>query len=45
MGAIVSILAVFGFGYYTGSEIFVNQREHYKATVAAGLRYTLNHEK
>jgi len=33
------------FGYYTGSETFVNQREYYKATIAAGLRYTLNHEK
>jgi hypothetical protein len=33
------------FGYYTGSPIFVNQREWYKATYAAGLRYTLNHEK
>src|SRR5262249_778220 len=33
------------FGYYTGSPIFVNQREYYKATYAAGLRYTLNHEK
>jgi TonB-dependent receptor len=33
------------FGYYTGSPIFVNQREYYKATYAAGLRYNFNHEK
>ncbi len=33
------------FGYYNGSPIFVNQREYYKPTYAAGLRYTLNREK
>ena len=33
------------FGYYTGSPIFVNQREYYKATYSAGLRYTLNRER
>jgi TonB-dependent receptor len=33
------------FGYYQGSPIFVNQREWYKTTVSAGIRYTLNHEK
>jgi TonB-dependent receptor len=33
------------FGYYTGSPIFVNQREYYKPTYAAGLRYSLNREK
>jgi hypothetical protein len=33
------------FGYYTGSPIFVNQREWYKATYAAGVRYPLNREK
>ena len=33
------------FGYYTGSPIFVNQREWYKANYAAGIRYTINHEK
>jgi TonB-dependent receptor len=33
------------FGYYTGSPIFVNQREFYKPTYSAGLRYTLNREK
>ena len=33
------------FGYYTGSPIFVNQREWYKPTYAAGIRYTLNREK
>ncbi len=33
------------FGYYTGSTIFVNQREWYKPTYAAGLRYTLNRER
>jgi TonB-dependent receptor len=32
------------FGYYTGSKIFVNQREFYKPTYAAGLRYTFNRE-
>ena len=33
------------FGYYTGSPIFVNQREYYKPTYAGGLKYTFNHEK
>ncbi len=33
------------FGYYYGSQIFVNQREYYKATYTAGLRYSFNHEK
>jgi TonB-dependent receptor len=33
------------FGYYTGSPIFVNQREYYNATYSVGLRYTLNREK
>jgi hypothetical protein len=33
------------FGYYTGSEIFVNQREWYKPTYTGGLRYTFNREK
>ena len=33
------------FGYYTGSPIFVNQREWYKATYAGGFRYNLNREK
>jgi len=33
------------FGYYTGSPIFVNQREYYKPTYSIGLRYTLNREK
>ncbi len=33
------------FGYYTGSPIFVNQREWYKATYAAGFRYSLNRER
>ncbi len=29
------------FGYYEGSTQFVNQREYYKPTYTAGLRYTL----
>jgi TonB-dependent receptor len=29
------------FGYYQGSTQFVNQREYYKPTYTAGLRYTL----
>ncbi|MGA7236666.1 MAG: hypothetical protein WBY44_13350, partial [Bryobacteraceae bacterium] len=33
------------FGYYTGSPIFVNQREFYKSDYAAGFRYNLNREK
>jgi TonB-dependent receptor len=33
------------FGYYTGSPIFVNQREYYKPTYAMGLRYSLNRER
>lgn len=28
------------FGYYTGSDAFVNQREYYKPTYTGGLRYT-----
>jgi TonB-dependent receptor len=28
------------FGYYTGSEQFVNQREYYKPTYTGGIRYT-----
>jgi TonB-dependent receptor len=28
------------FGYYTGSTIFVNQREYYKPTYTGGLKYT-----
>lgn len=27
------------FGYYTGSDVFVNQREYYKPTYTGGLRY------
>jgi hypothetical protein len=33
------------FGYYTGSTVFVNQREWYKPTYAGGFRYNLNREK
>jgi hypothetical protein len=33
------------FGYYTGSPIFVNQREFYKSDYSGGLRYTFNREK
>ena len=33
------------FGYYTGSPIFVNQREYYKTTLAVGFRYNLNRER
>jgi len=33
------------FGYYTGSQIYVNQREWYRPTYAAGLRYNLNRER
>ena len=33
------------FGYYTGSPVFVNQREWYKATYAGGLRYNFNRER
>ena len=33
------------FGYYTGSPIFVNQREYYKPTYAGGVRYSLNRER
>jgi TonB-dependent receptor len=33
------------FGYYTGSQTFVNQREFYRPTYAMGLRYNLNREK
>jgi hypothetical protein len=28
------------FGYYTGSDQFVQQREYYKPTYTGGLRYT-----
>ncbi|WP_420236076.1 TonB-dependent receptor [Telmatobacter bradus] len=30
------------FGYYTGSNVFVNQREYYKPTYTGGLRYNFN---
>ena len=33
------------FGYYTGSPIFVNQREYYKPTYSGGLRYSFNRER
>jgi TonB-dependent receptor len=33
------------FGYYNGSQEFVNQREYYKTTYAGGVRYSFNHEK
>ena len=33
------------FGYYTGSTVFVNQREWYKPTYAGGFRYNLNRER
>jgi TonB-dependent receptor len=33
------------FGYYQGSTQFVNQREYYKPTYTAGLRYTLGHNR
>jgi hypothetical protein len=33
------------FGYYQGSDQFVNQREYYKPTYTGGLRYTFNREK
>jgi TonB dependent receptor-like, beta-barrel/FtsX-like permease family len=33
------------FGYYTGSPIFVNQREFYKSDYAGGFRYNFNREK
>jgi TonB-dependent receptor len=33
------------FGYYTGSPIFVNQREFYKSDYSAGLRYSFNRER
>ena len=33
------------FGYYTGSAVFVNQREWYKPTYTGGFRYTFNREK
>ena len=29
------------FGFYNGSPIYPNQREYYKPTVAAGLRWSL----
>ncbi|HEY0264796.1 MAG TPA: TonB-dependent receptor [Granulicella sp.] len=30
------------FGYYTGSTVFVNQREYYKPTYTGGLRYNFS---
>lgn len=33
------------FGYYTGSSIYVKQREYYQATLAGGFRYTFNKER
>jgi TonB-dependent receptor len=33
------------FGYYTGSDQFVNQREYYKPTYSGGLRYSFGAEK
>jgi TonB-dependent receptor len=33
------------FGFYNGSPQYVVQREYYKPTFAAGIRYTLNGEK
>jgi len=33
------------FGYYTGSTVFVNQREYYKPTYAMGFRYNLSREQ
>jgi TonB-dependent receptor len=33
------------FGYYTGSPIFVNQREFYKSDYAVGFRYNFNRER
>ncbi|HVZ83820.1 MAG TPA: TonB-dependent receptor [Terracidiphilus sp.] len=33
------------FGYYTGSDQFVNQREYYKPTYTGGLRYDFGRER
>jgi TonB-dependent receptor len=33
------------FGYYAGSTQFVNQREYYKPTYTAGLRYNFQHNR
>jgi len=33
------------FGYYQGSTQFVNQREYYKPTYTAGLRYNFEHKR
>ncbi len=33
------------FGYFTGSDQFVNQREYYKPTYTGGLRYDFGHER
>ena len=33
------------FGYYQGSTQFVNQREYYKPTYTAGLRYNIQHKR
>ena len=33
------------FGYYTGSQIFVNQREFYKPTYSLGMRYNFVRER
>ncbi|MDW5266158.1 MULTISPECIES: TonB-dependent receptor [Acidobacteriaceae] len=33
------------FGYYTGSSQFINQREYYKPTITAGIRYNFQHER
>jgi TonB-dependent receptor len=33
------------FGYYTGSTVFVNQREYYKPTYTGGIKYTLSHAR
>jgi hypothetical protein len=33
------------FGYYTGSPIFLNQREFYKSNYSGGSRYSFNRER
>jgi len=33
------------FGYYTGSPVFVNQRESYKSDYSGRLRCSFNREK
>ena len=47
LSAVVSALNITNevFGYYTGSQIFVNQREFYKSDYSGGLRYSFNREK